>query len=89
MAVDRASPGRLKALAVLAFWAEMTRLPGHWSPAVAAGKYNGFHDTVPVHDGRPHVQAKPAVLLLYGAPEGLTECVVRRQIIRITVYNRD
>src|SRR5262249_55640081 len=24
--------GRLNAFAVLAFWAEMTRLPGHWSP---------------------------------------------------------
>jgi len=32
LAVDRARPGRLKALAVLAFWAEITRLPGHWSP---------------------------------------------------------
>src|SRR5258707_14933783 len=27
---DEAS--RLKALAVLAFWAEMARLPGHWAP---------------------------------------------------------
>ena len=25
---------RLKALAVLAFWAEITRLPGHWEPAL-------------------------------------------------------
>src|SRR4051812_46434628 len=31
-AVDSARPGRLKALAVLAFCAEITRLPGHWSP---------------------------------------------------------
>ena len=30
--MDSASPGRLNALAVLAFCAEMTRLPGHWSP---------------------------------------------------------
>jgi hypothetical protein len=28
--LDEAS--RLKALAVLAFWAEMARLPGHWAP---------------------------------------------------------
>ncbi len=32
MAVDSASPGRLNALAVLAFCAGITRLPGHWSP---------------------------------------------------------
>ena len=35
LAVDKAKAGRLKALAVLAFCAEMTRLPGHWSPGVS------------------------------------------------------
>jgi hypothetical protein len=29
---DRANSGKLKAFAVLAFCAEMARLPGHWSP---------------------------------------------------------
>ena len=37
-AVDSASPGKLKALAVLAFCAEMTRLPGHWSPRLSPVK---------------------------------------------------
>src|SRR5207342_3484486 len=34
-AVESASCGRLKAFAVLAFCAEITRLPGHWLPRLA------------------------------------------------------
>jgi hypothetical protein len=38
LAVDSARPGRLNALAVFAFCAEITRLPGHWSPRLAPVK---------------------------------------------------
>ena len=34
MAVDNARPSRLNAFAVLAFYAEITRLPSHWSVIV-------------------------------------------------------
>src|SRR5439155_26476849 len=33
-----AEAARLKALAVLAFWAAMTRLPGHWAARLTPGK---------------------------------------------------
>ena len=51
---------KLKEFAVLAFWAEITRLPGHCAPAVYAGERHGANDTVPIDDSRPHLQIETA-----------------------------
>ena len=59
--MDSARPGRLNALAVLAFCAEITRLPGHWSPRLLP--LNATAHTMPSRftSGRPHLQPEPAV----------------------------
>jgi hypothetical protein len=55
-------PGRLNAFAVLAFCAEITRLPGHWSPRslpdIATTCTTPSRSTM----RRPHLQAEAAVL---------------------------
>jgi len=47
--------GKLKAFAVFAFCAEMTRLPGHCEP-----RHQANH-AVAIHHGRPHVKAEATV----------------------------
>jgi hypothetical protein len=66
-AVDNARPGRLNALAVFAFCAEMTRLPGHCEPRSAP--VNATAHTIPsrLTIGAPHVQVETAVGRLPGA----------------------
>ena len=67
--MERASPSRLKAFAVFAFWAEITRLPSHWS--VKALPVKATAQTVPSTSTMlPHMLRSSPPLL--GPPDGLT-----------------
>ena len=68
-----ASVEKLKAFAVLAFCAEMTRLPGHWSPRLAPAEYHVNHPAITVQDRGPHVEAQATVLLLNNVTELATQ----------------
>jgi hypothetical protein len=49
---------RLKEFAVLGFWAEITRLPGHWAPRSTPEKSNRAHNPVAIDDRSPHLQVQ-------------------------------
>ena len=70
---------RLNAVAVLAFCAEITRLPGHWAAAFTPENATAQTIALAVHEGGPHVVVEAAGFGCHGRDEGRPQLPMTRE----------